>query len=96
MAQFVFPAVLYEDAEGRGFTIVLHDIDVFTEGKTVEDAFLRAKDFLLTYCRCSLDYNGEIPEATPFVSVRSENGNIVLLVDTEFGEAEDKKQTFSL
>ena len=96
MAQFVFPAVLYKDEEGNGFTIVLHDIDVFTEGQTVEEAFLRAKSYLLTYCRCALDYNGEIPEATPYVKVSVRDNNIVLLVDTEFGEAGIRKEAFNL
>ena len=44
MEQFVFPAVLYKDAENRGYTIILSDVNICTEGVSVEDAFLRAKE----------------------------------------------------
>lgn len=83
MQQFVFPAVLYRDAEGRGYTIVFHDLNICTEGSTVEDAFLRAKEFLDVYCRCALEYNGEIDPATKYVDVVTEQQNIVLLVDSQ-------------
>ncbi|MCL2539918.1 MAG: type II toxin-antitoxin system HicB family antitoxin [Firmicutes bacterium] len=97
MAQFVFPAVLYKDGDRAGYTIVLHDIDVFTEGATVEEAFLRAKEFLLTYCQCALDYNGEVPMATSFADV-NEGINIKILVDAELeaGEYKAKRAVFSL
>ncbi len=83
MQQFVFPAVLYKDSEGRGYTIVFHDLNICTEGSSVEDAFLRAKDFLEVYCRCALEYNGVIDDATKFEDVMQESKNIVLLVDAE-------------
>lgn len=81
MQQFVFPAVLYKDAEGRGYTIILEDVNICTEGTSVEDAFIRAKEFLEVYCRCALEYNGEIEDATKFENVESGKDNIVLLVD---------------
>ncbi len=82
MQQFVFPAVLYRDAENRGYTIVFHDLNICTEGQSVEEAFLRAKDFLDIYCRCAMEYNGEVEPATKFEEVKTDNSNIVLLVDT--------------
>ena len=81
MQQFVFPAVLYKDKENKGYTIILHDISVCTEGETVEDAFLRAKSFLETYCKCALEYNGTIEKSTKFEDVEADKENIVLLVD---------------
>ena len=99
MQQFVFPVVLYRDAENRGYTIVFHDLDICTEGVSVEDAFLRAKDFLEVYCRCALEYNGEIEPATKFADVKTEAQNIVLLVDAEINDKHGKvsypKQRFS-
>ena len=84
MQQFIFPAVLYQDSEGKGFTIVLHDINVCTEGATVEEAFVNAKEYLEVYCRCALEYNGEVDEASSFAEVEADSkGNIVLLVDAD-------------
>ncbi len=99
MQQFVFPAILYKDMENRGYTIVFHDLNICTEGASVEDAFLRAKEFLDVYCRCALDYNGEVDEATKYEDVVTDDKNIVLLVDAQI--ADEKKnvrptQRFSL
>lgn len=94
MQQFVFPAVLYQDSENRGYTIVFHDLNICTEGDSVEDAFLRAKDFLSVYCRCAIEYNGEIEPATRYVDVQTESQNIVLLVDAEVDDGkQDAKPT---
>ncbi len=83
MQQFVFPAILFKDAENRGYTILLEDVNICTEGVTVEDAFLRAKDFLEVYVRCAMEYNGEVEPATKYEDVKTEKENIVLLVDAE-------------
>ncbi len=98
MQQFVFPAVLYKDAEGRGYTIVLHDLNICTEGNSVEDAFLRAKEFLETYCRCALQYNGEVEPATKYEDVVTDRQNIVLLVDSiiDDGKSINPTQRFTL
>ncbi len=97
MQQFVFPAILYKDLENRGYTIVFHDLNICTEGVTVEDAFLRAKDFLQVYCKCAIEYNGEVEQATKYADVETEPQNIVLLVDAEIKDekGENVKQRFS-
>ncbi len=90
MQQFVFPAILYKDAENNGYTIVLHDLNICTEGVSVEDAFLRAKDFLEVYCRCALEYNGEVEPATKYADVKTDGKNIVLLIDAEIRDAREE------
>lgn len=82
MQQYIFPAVLYKDDAGNGYTIVLQDINICTEGTTVEEAFISAKEYLEVYCRCALEYNGEVDKASAFADVKSDyKNNIVLLVD---------------
>ena len=95
--EFVFPAILYRDLENRGYTIVFHDLNICTEGVTVEDAFLRAKDFLQVYCKCAIEYNGEVEQATKYADVETDSQNIVLLVDAEINDekGESVKQRFS-
>ena len=93
MQQFVFPAVLYRDDEGKGYTIIFHDLNICTEGASVEDAFLRAKEYLDVYCRCALQYNGEMDKATRYVDVVTEKGNIVLLVDSTVEDGADFSPT---
>lgn len=97
MEQFVFPAVLYKDVQNRGYTIILDDVNICTEGTSVEDAFLRAKEFLEVYLRCAMEYNGEIEVATKYEDVEAGKNNIVLLVDAVYeGDGKAKKPSFSL
>lgn len=97
MQQFVFPAVLYKDEENRGYTIILSDVNICTEGVSVEDAFIRAKEFLEVYCRCAMEYNGEIEPATKFEDVEHGKDNIVLLIDAVYdGENNSSKDRFSV
>lgn len=97
MQQFIFPAVLYKDDEGRGYTIILNDVNICTEGVSVEDAFVRAKEFLEVYCRCAIEYNGEVDPATKYEDVEFDKTNIVLLVDAEYdGEQKVAEPRFSV
>lgn len=85
--QFIFPAVLYFDDENNNYAVAFHDLDIFTEGNTVEDAFKSAKDFLVAYIKCSQHINGEITDATNYIVVKNEHQtDIVLLVDAEIDE----------
>jgi len=99
MQQYVFPAILYKDPESKGYTVVFHDLNLCTEGETVEDAFWRAKEFLEVYCRCAMEYNGEVDIATRFEDVETDKRNIVLLVDAEIqstGKRGAKEGKFNL
>ncbi|MBQ7602775.1 MAG: type II toxin-antitoxin system HicB family antitoxin [Clostridia bacterium] len=99
MQQYIFPAVLYKDDAGKGYTIVLQDINICTEGATVEEAFVSAKEYLEVYCRCALEYNGEVENASTFADVKSDyKNNIVLLVDAVLpsGKKTIKAAKFSL
>lgn len=82
MKQFVYPIVLYFDNDASCYTVAFHDLDIFTEGDTVEEAFLKAKEFLEAYLDCSVEFN-ETPEAaTEYLKVAKESGeNIVLLIE---------------
>jgi predicted RNase H-like HicB family nuclease len=92
MKQFVYPAVLYLDKEYNSYAVALYDINVFTEGETVEDAFLKAKSFLCSYCECALKVNGFVDDATSYLdTVKKHKNDIVLLIDAQVDD-----QTVSL
>jgi len=83
MSVYSYPAVFYKDEDEDGFTVAFHDLSLFTEGKTVEEAFLRAKEFLTAYIKYSKKYDEEIPEASSFDDVSKDNKNLVFLIDAE-------------
>ncbi len=80
--QFIYPAVIYVDPETGIYVLVIKDVRIVCEGKTVEEAFKTAKEMLELYCECSLEMDCEIEEATSYeVTLKGSEGNIVLLVD---------------
>jgi predicted RNase H-like HicB family nuclease len=87
MKQFVYPVVLYLDKDTNYYTVAFHDLDIYAEGTTVEDAFLNAKEFLKAYFECLVKFGEEADEASEFLKIADENlANIVLLVDAEVEE----------
>ncbi len=82
--QFVYPAVLYFDEENNNYAVAFNDLDIFTEGDTVEDAFKSAKEYLIAYLECANHINNEIENPTSYIVVKnSHQADIVLLVDGE-------------
>lgn len=82
MKDLVYPAVLYKDKESDAYTIAIHDLAIITEGKSVEEAFVNARDHLTAMCECAIKLDCEIDAPSPFIKVwKANKGNIVILVD---------------
>jgi predicted RNase H-like HicB family nuclease len=69
MKQFVYPIVLYFDDTTSCYTVAFHDLDIYTEGDTVEEAFLKATEFLEAYFDCIVEFNETPEEASKYLSV---------------------------
>ena len=90
MKELVYPAVLYKDDE-RGtntgwYTISINDLGIVTEGETIVDAYIKAKEYLCAMVDCAIKFDCEIESPSDFEKVYKENNtgknkNIVLLVD---------------
>ena len=48
MKQFLFPAIFFKE-EDR-YTVLFPDLNITTDGETIEEAYLFAKDSLKVYC----------------------------------------------
>ncbi len=84
MKDLVYPAILYKDKETGWFTIALHDLGIVTQGETVEQAFLNAKDYLNSMYECAVKFDCELDAPTPFINLWKDNkGSIILLVDAQ-------------
>ena len=68
--QYVYPAVLYYDEENNNYAVAFNDLDIFTEGDSVEGAFKSAKDYLIAYLECSNHINNELENPTSYVVVK--------------------------
>lgn len=78
-----YPCVFYYDAETNSYTAAIHDLDLFVEGDTVEEAFENAKKLLTSFLKYAKKFDEEINEPTPFEEVKKNNNNIVCLVDAQ-------------
>lgn len=90
MKELVYPAVIYKDDE-RGtntgwYTISIGDLGIVTEGETIVDAYIKAKEYLCAMVDCAIKFDCEIESPSDFEKIYKENNkgknkNIVLLVD---------------
>ncbi|MBE5741481.1 MAG: hypothetical protein E7351_03030 [Clostridiales bacterium] len=86
MKDLVYPAVVYKDQNGDGFTIGIHDLGIFTDGATVVDAYIEAKKYLCAMVDCAIKFDCDINAPSDFDEVWNDNHkgkkkNIVLLID---------------
>ena len=90
MRELVYPAVIYkDDEEGTNtgwYTIHVVDVGIVTEGETVEDAYVRAKEYLCAMVDCAIKFDCDIESPTDFDKIyaqynKGKKKHIVLLVD---------------
>jgi len=78
--QFVYPIVLYFDNETNYYTVAFHDLDIYTEGETVEEAFLKAHEFLEAYFDCLVEFNETPEEASKYLKVLEKHKKDIVLL----------------
>lgn len=82
MEQFIFPAVFFQEDEQTDYTVVFPDLNIFTDGKTLVEAFLLAKDYLRVYCSYARKYDMDIDKPSKFLDISKRFPNaICMLVD---------------
>lgn len=80
MKQYLFPAVFIK-AEDE-YVAVFPDLNITTEGDTIEEAYLFAKDYLRVYCSYTLKFDVELDRPSKFETVQAKYINdVVMLVD---------------
>jgi len=82
MEQFIFPAVFFQEEGETDYTVVFPDLNIFTDGKTLVEAFLFAKDYLKTYCSYAKKFDMEIETPSKFSDIERKFPNAkCMLVD---------------
>lgn len=84
MKKYLYPVILFTDAENKSYTVLFPDLDIVASGDTVEDAYLEAEDFLKAYLEFAEKMNSQIPNASTYEDTEKLNPKrIVLLADAE-------------
>ncbi len=69
MEQYIFPAVFFQEEGESDYTVVFPDLNIYTDGKTLIEAFLFAKDYLKVYCTYAKKYEQEITNPTKLTDI---------------------------
>ena len=81
MQQYVFPAVFVKK-EDETFSVFVPDLNITTEGDSIEEAFLYIKDYLRIFCEYAVKMDDDILIPTKFEKIAEKySKNVVMLVD---------------
>lgn len=90
MKRYTYPAIFVKDEEKNEFNVLFPDLEIVTDGRFVEEAYLFAKASLKEYFLYAERFNFDYNYPSSFENVRKVVGKeeFVLLVDTEIDEKE--------
>ena len=84
MEKFVYPMVLFTSKDNQGYTVLYPDLDIVTSGETVEDAYLRAKDYLKSFLEIATKCESTLSDASTYTEAQGLNPKrIILLADAD-------------
>lgn len=81
MQQYVFPAVFIKN-EDESFSVVVPDLNITTDGNTIEEAYLYIKDYLRIFCEYAVKMDEDILMPTKYETICERfKKNYVMLID---------------
>lgn len=87
MKRFVYPMVIFENKNDKEFTVLFPDLDIVTSGNTVEEAYIKGRDYLDSYLDIAVKFDSEISAPSTYVEAEGMNPKrIVLLADSKIEE----------
>lgn len=80
--QFVYPAVFVQDEDGM-YQVIFPDLNIYTDGKNLSEAYLYAKDLLKVYFSYALKYGSDYNKPTKAEKLieRCKNNETVMYID---------------
>lgn len=92
MARYIYPAVLTFDTEFCVYLVSFYDLDLFTEGSTVEEAYFNAKAYLENYIACAEKFDLEINPPSTFEKTEKEfKDDKVIMIEANLEDVKIKK-----
>ena len=83
MTQYIYPAVLTYDKESGVYLLSIYDLDLYTEGSTVEEAYNRGKAYLENYIACAINFGMEITPPSTFEEIEVKyGGDRILMIES--------------
>jgi len=87
MKKYVYPVILFTDADNKSYTVLFPDLDIVASGETVEEAYLEAEDYLKAYLEFAGKMNSQISSPSTFIETEKMNPKrTVLLAGAEVSD----------
>ena len=84
MKRFVYPMVIFENKNDKEYTVLFPDLDIVTCGSTVEEAYVKGRDYLDTYLDLAVKFESDLPAPSTYEEAEGMNPKrIVLLADSK-------------
>ena len=84
MKKYVYPVILFSDADDKSYTVLFPDLDIVASGDTVEEAYLEAEDYLKAYLEFANKMGSVVSNPSTYLETEKMNPKrIVLLADAE-------------
>lgn len=87
MKKYVYPVILFADAENKNYTVLFPDLDIVASGDTVEEAYLEAEAYLESYLEFASKMKTQIAHPSTYLETEKMNPKrIVLLTDAQVAD----------
>lgn len=79
MKRYVYPMVIFSDEDDL-YTALYPDLNLVASGYSIEEAYMRALDFLSFYLESSLKYDAKIVNNSSYVEIQALNPKKIVLL----------------
>ena len=87
MKKYVYPVILFAEADNTSYTVLFPDLDIVANGETVEDAYLEAEAYLEAYLEFASKMNSQVAHPSTYLETERMNPKrIVLLADAQVSD----------
>ncbi len=89
--EFLYPAIFIKDEEDGSFQVIFPDLNIYTDGKNLSEAYMNAKDLLTVYFTYVFKYETEFNMPSKFEQLASKcKPNETLMLINASIEPEEK------
>lgn len=81
--QYLYPAIFVDDEELGGYQVIFPDLNIYTNGKDLSEAYLAAKELLRVYLSFAFKYETEfnLPTKLETLAPKCKPNEKVMYVD---------------
>ncbi len=69
--EFLYPAIFIKDEDDGSFQVIFPDLNIYTDGKNLSEAYMNAKDLLTVYFTYAFKYETEFNMPSKFEQLAS-------------------------